>query len=45
MRVLVDTHTLIRAVDNPAHLGAEARRVIEEHSTELLISEVPAQTG
>ncbi|MFN8626454.1 MAG: type II toxin-antitoxin system VapC family toxin [Candidatus Binatia bacterium] len=38
MRVLLDTHTLIWAVDNPTHLGAEVRRVIEDHSTELLIS-------
>jgi len=25
-------------VDNPTHLGSDARRVIEDHSTELLLS-------
>ena len=50
MRVLLDTHALIWAVDDPTHLGADARRVIEDHSTELRISaatvwEIAIKTG
>jgi len=38
VRLLLDTHALIWAVDDPAHLGSEARLVLEEESNEVLVS-------
>lgn len=50
MRVLLDTHALIWAVDEPAYLGSEARLVLQDDSNELLISaatvwEIAIKTG
>lgn len=50
MRVLLDTHALIWAVDDPAHLGSNARAALEQESNELLISaatvwEIAIKTG
>ncbi len=50
MRVLLDTHALIWAVDDPAHLGSDARAALEEGSNEVLISaatvwEIAIKTG
>jgi PIN domain nuclease of toxin-antitoxin system len=38
VRVLLDTHALIWAVDDPAHLGSNVRLVLEEKSNEVLVS-------
>jgi PIN domain nuclease of toxin-antitoxin system len=38
MRVLVDANALIRAVDQPALLGAAARSVLEDPGNQLLLS-------
>jgi PIN domain nuclease of toxin-antitoxin system len=50
VRVLLDTHALIWAVDDPAHLGSDARLVLEDESNEVLISaatlwEIAIKTG
>ena len=37
-RVLLDTHALIWAVAEPARLSDRARRVLEDHATDLLVS-------
>ena len=38
MRLLIDTHTLIWAVDNPSHLGPQARAELQDLTNELLLS-------
>src|ERR1019366_8749243 len=38
MRVLIDTHTLLWAVDQPAQLGAAALVVLQEPTNSLLLS-------
>lgn len=38
MRVLLDTHALIWAVDQPDRLGARARSALEDASSDVLIS-------
>jgi PIN domain nuclease of toxin-antitoxin system len=50
VRVLVDTHALIWAVDEPARLGSTARRALEDDSNEVVISaatvwEIAFKTG
>lgn len=50
MRVLLDTHALIWAVDDPARLGTQARLAIENDSNDLLVSaatiwEIALKTG
>ncbi len=50
MRVLLDTHALIWAVDDPAHLGSKARLALEDDSNAVLISaatvwEIAIKTG
>ena len=50
MRVLVDTHALIWAVDEPARLGSTARLALEDDSNEVVISaatvwEIAIKTG
>jgi PIN domain nuclease of toxin-antitoxin system len=38
VKVLLDSHTLIWAVDNPTRLGAQAAVVLRDKSNELLLS-------
>ncbi len=38
MRVLLDSHTVIWAVDDPGRLGADATAVVEDGGNDLLIS-------
>ena len=38
MRRLIDTHTLIWAVDNPSQLGPQASTELQEPTNELLLS-------
>lgn len=38
MRLLVDAHTVIWAVDDPSRLGAQARTELENSDNELLLS-------
>jgi PIN domain nuclease of toxin-antitoxin system len=38
VRLLLDAHTLIWAVDNPAKLGSAATRILQEPTNELLLS-------
>ena len=38
MRLLIDTHTLLWAVDNPSHLGPQARAELQDLTNELLLS-------
>jgi PIN domain nuclease of toxin-antitoxin system len=38
MRVLLDSHALLWAVDNPAQLSAAARTALQDPANELLIS-------
>lgn len=38
MRVLLDSHTLIWAVDDPARLGAQASAALQDPANELLLS-------
>ena len=38
MRLLLDTHALIWAVEQPNRIGAAARSVLEDASNELLVS-------
>ncbi len=38
MRLLLDTHTVIWAVDDPAKLSSPAAKVLEDPSNELLMS-------
>jgi PIN domain nuclease of toxin-antitoxin system len=38
MRRLIDTHTLIWAVDDPSQLGPQARTELQEPTNELLLS-------
>lgn len=38
MRVLLDTHTLIWAVDSPSTLGTDARTALDDKGNELLLS-------
>ena len=38
MKVLIDTHALTWAVDNPEHLGSQARAMMDDSSNELLFS-------
>lgn len=38
MRVLLDSHTVIWAVDDPSRLGSSATEVLEDVKNELLIS-------
>jgi PIN domain nuclease of toxin-antitoxin system len=50
MRLLLDTHALIWAVDDPAQLGSAARVALEDESNEILISaatvwEIAIKTG
>ena len=50
MRLLVDTHALIWAVDEPARLGSTARLALEDDSNEVVISaatvwEIAIKTG
>ena len=50
MRLLLDTHALIWAVDQPDRLGTRARPAVEDASNELLISaatiwEIAIKTG
>lgn len=40
MRLLLDTHAAIWALDDPARLGLKGRRLIEDPSNEILISPV-----
>ena len=37
MRVLMDTHALIWAVDEPARLGSKARLALEDDSNEVVV--------
>lgn len=50
MRLLLDTHALIWAVDQPDRLGSRARSALEDAANELLISaatiwEIAIKTG
>lgn len=38
MRLLLDTHTLIWAVDDPSKLGHAAASILEDPKNELLLS-------
>lgn len=38
MKLLLDTHTLLWAVDNPAQLGAQAVAELQDPTNELLLS-------
>jgi PIN domain nuclease of toxin-antitoxin system len=38
MRLLIDSHTLLRAVDQPAHLGAAAAAALQDPANDLLLS-------
>lgn len=38
MRVLLDTHVLIWALDDPAQLTATARAVLQDPANQLLLS-------
>lgn len=38
MRLLIDTHTLIWTVDDPAKLGSEAALALQDPANELLLS-------
>ena len=41
-KVLLDTHALVWAVSAPSRLGAEARALIEEPSTDIWVSAATA---
>ena len=50
MRHLLDAHTLIWALDDPSRLGANARAILENPTTELTVSvgtiwELPIKTS
>ena len=38
MRLLLDSHTLVWAVDSPTKLGSRAKAMLEDASNELLVS-------
>ncbi len=38
MRYLLDTHTLLWALESPERLSAPARKIVEDPATELLLS-------
>lgn len=40
MKLLLDTHTILWALDEPNRLGAAGRRLIEDPDSEILISPV-----
>lgn len=42
MTYLLDTHVILWALTEPARLGREARKVIENHSSRLMVSAVSA---
>ncbi len=40
MKLLLDTHTTLWAIESPERLGQRGRRLIESHENEILISPV-----